>query len=81
QQEEEKAMRANHLTQAAVLRLMTELQRVADGDLTVHTTVSDDVTGAIADSVNYTVEALRGLVEQVTQMAAKVAWSSEHVRG
>lgn len=81
QQEEEKAMRANHLTQAAVLRLMTELQRVADGDLTVHTTVSDDVTGAIADSVNYTVEALRALVEQVTQMAAKVALSSEQVRG
>ncbi|MCI1016281.1 methyl-accepting chemotaxis protein [Herbaspirillum sp. C7C2] len=81
QQEEEKAMRANHLTQAAILRLMTELQKVADGDLTVHTTVSDDVTGAIADSVNYTVEALRGLVEQVTQMAAKVALSSEQVRG
>ena len=81
QREEEKAMRANHLTQAAILRLMTELQKVADGDLTVHTTVSDDVTGAIADSVNYTVEALRGLVEQVTQMASKVALSSEQVRG
>ncbi|MCP1574345.1 twitching motility protein PilJ [Herbaspirillum rubrisubalbicans] len=81
QQEEEKAMRANHQTQTAILRLMTELQKVADGDLTVHTTVSDDVTGAIADSVNYTVEALRGLVEQVTQMAAKVALSSQQVRG
>ncbi len=81
QQEEEKAMRANHLTQTAILRLMNELQKVADGDLTVHTTVSDDITGAIADSVNYTVEALRALVEQVTQMASKVAISSEQVRG
>jgi len=80
QQEEEKAMRANHLTQTAILRLMNELQKVADGDLTVHTTVSDDITGAIADSVNYTVEALRALVEQVTQMASKVAVSSEQVR-
>lgn len=81
QQEEEKAMRANHLTQTAILRLMTELQKVADGDLTVRTTVSDDVTGAIADSVNHTVEALRALVEQVTQMASKVSQSSEQVRG
>ncbi|MBV8625305.1 MAG: type IV pili methyl-accepting chemotaxis transducer N-terminal domain-containing protein [Herbaspirillum sp.] len=80
QQEEEKAMRANHLTQTAILRLMNELQKVADGDLTVHTTVSDDITGTIADSVNYTVEALRALVEQVTQMASKVAVSSEQVR-
>ncbi|MFJ3056483.1 methyl-accepting chemotaxis protein [Herbaspirillum sp. NPDC087042] len=81
QQEEEKAMRVNHLTQTAILRLMNELQKVADGDLTVRTTVSDDITGAIADSVNYTVEALRALVEQVTQMASKVAISSEQVRG
>lgn len=80
-QEEEKAMRVNHLTQSAILRLMNELQKVADGDLTVRTTVSDDITGAIADSVNYTVEALRALVEQVTQMASKVAVSSEQVRG
>jgi twitching motility protein PilJ len=81
QQQEEKAMRTNVANQAAILRLMNELQKVADGDLTVHTTVSEDITGAIADSVNYTVEALRGLVGQVTQMASKVAASSDHVRG
>ncbi|MBP0600484.1 methyl-accepting chemotaxis protein [Herbaspirillum sp. LeCh32-8] len=80
QQQEEKAMRTNVANQAAILRLMNELQKVADGDLTVHTTVSEDITGAIADSVNYTVEALRGLVEQVTQMASKVAATSDHVR-
>ncbi|WP_050469378.1 methyl-accepting chemotaxis protein [Herbaspirillum chlorophenolicum] len=80
QQQEEKAMRTNVANQAAILRLMNELQKVADGDLTVHTTVSEDITGAIADSVNYTVEALRGLVGQVTQMASKVAASSDHVR-
>ncbi|EJN02873.1 methyl-accepting chemotaxis protein [Herbaspirillum sp. YR522] len=80
QQQEEKAMRTNVANQAAILRLMNELQKVADGDLTVHTTVSEDITGAIADSVNYTVEALRGLVGQVTQMATKVAATSDHVR-
>jgi twitching motility protein PilJ len=80
QQQEEMAMRTNVANQAAILRLMNELQKVADGDLTVHTTVSEDITGAIADSVNYTVEALRGLVGQVTQMATKVAATSDHVR-
>lgn len=80
QQQEEKAMRTNAINQAAILRLMNELQKVADGDLTVHTTVSEDITGAIADSVNYTVEALRGLVGQVTQTASQVAATSDHVK-
>jgi twitching motility protein PilJ len=59
---EEEAKATNDQNQAAILRLMNELQEVADGDLTVHATVSEDITGAIADSVNYTVEELRGLV-------------------
>lgn len=80
QQQEERAMRTNAINQAAILRLMTELQKVADGDLTVHTTVSEDITGAIADSVNFTVEALRGLVSQVTHTASQVAAASDHVR-
>ena len=76
QAKEEEAKATNDQNQAAILRLMNELQEVADGDLTVHATVSEDITGAIADSVNYTVEELRGLVlrvirttEQVTQAA------------
>src|SRR5450830_1330337 len=80
QQQEERAMRTNAINQAAILRLMNELQKVADGDLTVHTTVSEDITGAIADSVNYTVEALRGLVGQVTRTASQVAAASNQVR-
>jgi twitching motility protein PilJ len=80
QQQEERAMRTNAINQAAILRLMNELQKVADGDLTVHTTVSEDITGAIADSVNYTVEALRGLVGQVTHTASQVAAASNQVR-
>jgi twitching motility protein PilJ len=44
---------------------MNELQTVAEGDLTQQATVTEDITGAIADSVNYTVEELRSLVSQV----------------
>jgi twitching motility protein PilJ len=76
QAKEEEAKATNDQNQAAILRLMNELQEVADGDLTVHATVSEDITGAIADSVNYTVEELRGLVERVTTTAEQVTSAS-----
>ena len=45
---------SNDANQTAILRLMNELQTVAEGDLTQQATVSEDITGAIADSLNYT---------------------------
>jgi twitching motility protein PilJ len=80
QTKEEEAKATNDQNQAAILRLMNELQEVADGDLTVHATVSEDITGAIADSVNYTVEELRGLVERVTTTAEQVTAASTHAQ-
>ncbi len=79
-QKEEEAKRANDQNQAAILRLMNELQEVADGDLTVQATVSEDITGAIADSVNYTVEELRGLVGRVTKTAEQVTAASDEAQ-
>lgn len=75
------AKQTNDQNQAAILRLMNELQEVADGDLTVQATVSEDITGAIADSVNYTVEELRSLVSRINLTAEMVnkASSSAHV--
>jgi len=69
---EQEAKRTNDQNQAAILRLMNELQEVADGDLTVQATVSEDITGAIADSVNYTVEELRNLVSRINTTAELV---------
>ncbi|MGB6056468.1 MAG: methyl-accepting chemotaxis protein [Burkholderiaceae bacterium] len=80
QKQEEEAMRANEQNQAAILRLMNELQEVADGDLTIQATVSEDITGAIADSVNYTVEELRGLVGRVTVTAEQVTSASNQAQ-
>lgn len=77
---EEQANAVNDQNQAAILRLMNELQEVADGDLTIQATVSEDITGAIADSVNYTVEELRGLVGRVTSTAAQVTSSSSQAQ-
>src|SRR5262249_23008158 len=52
----------NERNQQAILRLLDELSSLADGDLTVQATVTEDITGAIADSINYAIEALRDLV-------------------
>ncbi len=80
QAKEEEAKATNDQNQAAILRLMNELQDVANGDLTVHATVSEDITGAIADSVNFTVEELRGLVLRVTGTAEQVTQASNEAQ-
>ena len=76
---EQDAKRVNDANQAAILRLMNELQTVAEGDLTQEATVTEDITGAIADSVNYTVEELRQLVGNVQNTATRVAQTTEQV--
>lgn len=62
----------NRQNQDAILRLMNELGDLADGDLTVTATVSEDITGAIADSINYTIEELRVLVGRINDAAGRV---------
>ena len=77
--QEQDAKRVNDANQAAILRLMNELQSVAEGDLTQEATVTEDITGAIADSVNYTVEELRQLVGNVQNTATRVAQTTAQV--
>ncbi|BDR11221.1 protein PilJ [Comamonas testosteroni] len=77
--QEQEAKRINDANQAAILRLMNELQSVAEGDLTQEATVTEDITGAIADSVNYTVEELRALVGSVQNTVTRVAQTTEQV--
>lgn len=79
ERQEQEAKRVNDANQAAILRLMNELQSVAEGDLTQEATVTEDITGAIADSVNYTVEELRQLVGNVQNTATKVAQTTAQV--
>jgi twitching motility protein PilJ len=79
ERQEQDAKRVNDANQAAILRLMNELQTVAEGDLTQEATVTEDITGAIADSVNYTVEELRSLVGNVQKTAAQVAQTTADV--
>jgi twitching motility protein PilJ len=64
--------RQNERNQEAILRLLDELGSLADGDLTVQATVTEDITGAIADSINYAIEALRDLVTTITESSIKL---------
>ena len=79
ERQEQEAKRVNDANQAAILRLMNELQTVAEGDLTQQATVTEDITGAIADSVNYTVEELRSLVSQVQGTVGRVTETTQQV--
>lgn len=62
----------NDRNQQAILRLLDELGSLADGDLTVEATVTEDITGAIADSINYAIEKLRELVATINETAIMV---------
>ena len=73
----EEAARINSQNQNAILRLMNELGDLADGDLTVRATVTEDVTGAIADSLNYTTEEFRKLVTRITAAAEQMGQATK----
>jgi len=62
----------NDRNQQAILRLLDELGSLADGDLSVEATVTEDITGAIADSINYAIEKLRELVATIGETAVMV---------
>jgi len=64
-------------TQGAILRLLDELVDLADGDLTISATVSEDFTGAIADSINFTIDQLRQLVSRINSTAVQVSQAAQ----
>ncbi len=71
----------NEANQVAILRLLDELADLADGDLTATATVSEDFTGAIADSINFTIDQLRILVSQINDTAVRVSSAAEETQG
>lgn len=57
----------------SISMLMEDLSNIADGDLTVSARVTEDVTGTIADSVNFTVSNLHKTISGVSDMSTKVS--------
>ncbi len=73
EQRKQETEEQNRRNQDAILRLLDELGNLAEGDLTVQASVTEDITGAIADSVNYAIEALRDLVSTINNTSGLVA--------
>ena len=67
--------------QAAVLQLLDEMGDLADGDLTVKAQVRDSITGAIADSINYTIDSLRDLVTEINRATEQVTSATSVAQG
>ncbi|MFC5526682.1 methyl-accepting chemotaxis protein [Rhodanobacter ginsengisoli] len=70
----------NQRNQEAIMRLLDEMGSLAEGDLTVKTTVSEDITGAIADSVNYAIDELRSLVTTINETSEQVSSSAQETQ-
>jgi twitching motility protein PilJ len=77
----EMRVRENERNQEAIMRLLDELSSLADGDLTVQATVTEDITGAIADSINYAIEALRELVTTINDSAIQLEGATKQTQG
>ncbi len=70
----------NAANQEAILRLLDEMGDLADGDLTVQATVTEDITGAIADSINYAIDALRNLVSAINDTTQQVSAAAQQTQ-
>lgn len=70
----------NEQNQNAILRLLDELADLADGDLTAEATVTEDFTGAIADSINYAIDQMRSLVQAIRGTAVRVAGAAQETQ-
>ncbi|HEX7052353.1 MAG TPA: methyl-accepting chemotaxis protein, partial [Burkholderiales bacterium] len=72
--------RQNRENQDAILRLLDEIGNLASGDLTVRAKVTEHMTGAIADSINYTIEEMRRLVAGITNAANQVTSATQEAQ-
>ena len=70
----------NSRNQQAIMRLLDEISSLGEGDLTVKASVTEDMTGAIADAINYAVDELRHLVTTINDTSSKVAISTQETQ-
>ncbi|MGD8555722.1 MAG: methyl-accepting chemotaxis protein [Chromatiales bacterium] len=70
----------NTQNEEAILRLLDEMADLADGDLTVKATVTENITGAIADSINFTIEELRQLVSTIDSSSKQISISTKNTQ-
>ena len=81
QQRLEHQARQNRRNQEAILQLLDELADLADGDLRTQASVTENFTGAIADSINFAIDQMRGLVSNINHLSVQVASAASETRG
>lgn len=64
-----------------ILRMLDEIGDLAKGDLTVHVSVTEHITGAIADAINYAIAALRDLAHTIERAGHGVGEAAEDAAG
>lgn len=80
EQRKQETEERNRRNQEAILRLLDEMGDLAEGDLTVQASVTEDITGAIADAINYAIEALRALVSTINSTSEHIASAAQETR-
>jgi len=70
----------NKQNQDAIMRLLDEIGDLANGDLTTSATVTEDITGAIADAINYTIDQLRRLVSTINETTVQVSSAAQETQ-
>ncbi|MCR6663094.1 MAG: methyl-accepting chemotaxis protein [Luteimonas sp.] len=76
----EGTMELNNRNQEAIMRLLDEMGSLAEGDLTVKATVTEDMTGAIADSINFAVEQMRSMVQTINDTSVQVSSGAQETQ-
>ena len=71
----------NERNQAAILQLLDEIADLAEGDLRIHASVTENFTGAIADSINFAIDQMRGLVSNINNLSRQVAMAAGDTQG
>jgi twitching motility protein PilJ len=71
---------ANERNQTAILQLLDEIADLAEGDLRIHASVTENFTGAIADSINFAIDQMRGLVSNIDRLSVRVASAAEETQ-
>jgi twitching motility protein PilJ len=70
----------NQRNQTAIMRLLDEMGTLAEGDLTIKATVTEDITGAIADAMNSAVDEMRNLVTTINETAVRVSAAAQETQ-
>jgi twitching motility protein PilJ len=77
----EESEKLNRENQKAIQDLLDEITTLGDGDLTVQAKVTEHVTGAIADSINFAIGEMRRLVKGITDASIEVASATQEAQG